>query len=238
MNPNALGVPHASTLNIKFIYYIATILPFISVTACWIVYYSFKHWDINYLPTISLSVSNFPESRIFAVTMGIECILLIIVLTCRLFSIILAIHQNIGNLQLIHKLLLFVTFSFGFWPIICLFVFSCVSIRENYSIHNAAFRIFFIFNSIHYIIYDLKPQYFCIKNSLLSKLCTWAIIIFIIGFVFMNSVRQGPSQSISSICQYFAFAFSFIKIALIARDSPKQLLNLSPTTIHNARNHQ
>lgn len=235
MERNALAVPHASSINVKFVYYVASVLPIITMAICWGFYFKNQHWNINYLPTVSLTVVDFPESRIFSVLMSIESILLFLVYFMRLFTYLLLIRENNETLNVRHKLFLLMAFFFGFSSILGLLGTACFAFYENSLIHNMATRAFYLFSGFHYLICDRKEYTFNFKNSIVSKTCTGVIIILSLGYVFMNAVKQGPSQSISSVCQSLAFILIFVKIALIAYDSPPQILHLSPNSIQSPR---
>jgi hypothetical protein len=61
------------------LYAYASLFPFGGVLLCWALFYSLRHNASRRLLTISETVIPFPENRIFAVSMNVEALVLIIV---------------------------------------------------------------------------------------------------------------------------------------------------------------
>ncbi|OHT04618.1 hypothetical protein TRFO_27823 [Tritrichomonas foetus] len=205
--------------NFFFLYAISIIFPVLIVGVCWYFYYSMGHWKRKYLPTISVTVIDFPENRIFSVGMGIEFIIL--------FSLFI-IRNDILNCQFVgmeytlktrfkHYLFLIT----GTLSSLGLLVLSSVTLEDNFAMHNLAASAFFFGSFAHYCFSDSLFLECGVQVRWYSELVTYMIILF--AFVYMIFLNQegNTCKTIAAILQYACCIFIFTKVFLLYFDMPK-----------------
>ena len=212
------------SISLKYFHFFAIIFPFCSIAVCWTIYYSMSHNTTSYLPTISVTMVPFPESRIFAVTMSIESIFLLIILLCRVYSIYLSIIRREGALTKMQWFMICMTLFTGVTSYIGLILLSCFSLEDDFYIHNYSALVFFFGSFIHYVISDSTMDRAKISISLLSSANSVLILIVMIVYLVLMNIK---SLTFAAILQYITCALIFIKLYLIYLDLPAQYFTIS-----------
>lgn len=214
------------TFKLKAFHYIATFFPFLSVTVCWIIYYTCGHKTTKYLPTISISMIPFPESRIFAVSMSVEAIFVLIIQFTRILTFHCYFKRQNRQLTISNWANLIFTALTGVIHIIGLVILACVTLTDNFYVHNYSASIFFFGAFIHYLFSDHTMNSCGLNVSLISSTFTVLIIIFILVYMFLSVLRSGNGQSYSALFQYASCALIFLKLFCIYWDLPLQTFQI------------
>jgi hypothetical protein len=221
--------------NLKVFHYLATFFPFVSVIICWIIYYSCGHQITEYLPTISVTMIPFPESRIFAVTMSVEAIFILIILIIRVLTFY-CLFKKQNTQTLCNKALLILTALSGVVCTIGLIVLACVTLMDNLYVHNTFAAIFFFGSAIHYLLSDKTMKNCGLKVSRISFIVTILIVIFIFLYMAILLIRTDTAMTFAAIGQYISCVLIFLKFFLIYRDLPQNTFLVQRNTSDPEKN--
>ena len=216
------------SFNLTFLYYIASIFPFLSVICAWIVYYTIGHSEPGLVLTISETMCPFPENRIFACTMNIECILLFIVyfIRIRIIKKYTELQNNIISngykIRMIFMNICLFIVPFG------LCILSAVTLDDFAPVHLLGAAFFFYGSIIFYFITDYSIKKAGCKIPLFSNIMTWATLVFVFFYNLLLSVSNKTSvTNAGAIFQYLTALSIFIKIFLFQYDIQNQEITIN-----------
>ena len=204
------------------LYLIGSLFPFTSVMVCWAIFYSFGHFREDRLLTISETVIPFPENRIFAVTMNIESVLLIIMYRIRnnvIKALSLRNSVPIKFKQLIISILTILV------PI-GMSALSALTLVDNIVIHLSGAFMFFYGSIFYYLISDSALASVGCKPKLISRIVSYSAFIFTFPYLILLTYQDPFIKSLGAVFQYLVALLCFVKIFLFYFDLPKHSLNL------------
>lgn len=212
------------------LYKFSILFPAIVVLICWIFYYSLGHWNQQYLPTISVTVIEFPENIIFCVGMSIESFILTILLIIRHMIFICQYDRVQVTIGIFVKHSIFIIT--GIVSIIGLILLSSVTLNDNFSFHNLSASCFFFGSFLHYFFVDslfFDTGTFLRKSS---EYMTYSIIVCAFVYMFFLSSESNFFKSLAALLQYTCCILIFVKIYLIHLDLPRHII-LTKLRINN-----
>lgn len=211
------------------IFTIAGIFPILSVFSCWAIYYSMKQNTPGLIRTISETMNPFPENRIFPVTMNIECVFLVIVYWLRNSITESAAKDRKLKTWSIRSRLFLMKLCVPF-SVIGLSVLSCVTLKDNKSIHLGGAALFFYVNVLYFFLCDLTGKEVGFKVGFFSKLVSFLCPLFLVLYQVIIGFFGKPRfwRSIGALCQYAMCMMIFVKIFMFQFDLPKVRISNIP----------
>lgn len=207
---------------VKYIYVLSAVVPFITIGLCWACYYGLKHNKNRIYPvlTISETVELIPESRIFNIGMTIEAFLQGIVFVLRQHYLHTKIRRESSHIR---KGLKYVTTFCSFFSPFLLIGLANFVVSEFFLIHMSTTILYFVLTLLYFFLYDIllyligpKPKfysYFVVLLAMIASICSVAfrnaVIVSKVSFV-----------TISSISQYLAVFLLCIKSSLTIFEIP------------------
>ena len=219
--------------NFDKLYNFSILFPMLVVFICWGCFYSLNHWDHQYLPTISVTVIEYPENIIFSVGMAIESIILFFLLFIR-HKVLICQYEYI---QITIKILIkhFFFIITGIFSTIGLIVLSSVTLKDHFIIHNLAASFFFFGSFIHFCFID---SLFFDTNTFLShksEYITYLIVLIAFTYMILLSREINLCKSFAAILQYLCCFLIFLKNYLIHHDMPR---HFTLTRLRNMHSNQ
>jgi hypothetical protein len=217
-----LAVHHRSGLW----YIFGFVFPFLSVVICWVFFYGLGHSTRGRLLTISETVNFWPENRIFAGSMNVEALLLLLLYFIRNRVITLWGARRPS-----------LPFGFRLNTAICrvctvavpggLSILSLITLAENAPIHLTAAFLFFAGSVAYYFASDACLRAVGHAPPALSSAVSWACLGFALIYPTFFSFARGATPhwralaNAGSVCQYLTAFSIFLKVLLFYYDAPR-----------------
>jgi thiosulfate reductase cytochrome b subunit len=214
-------------------YTVAFVLPIVAVLICWIFYYAFNHHEPGRIESISLTVIQSPENRIFALMMNVEVVLLIPLYLARNKVMTLAAHRfQIGGASHWRKRLVATVCT------VCvpvgLSILSALTLQEHQEVHLFGAFLFFWGSIVYYLVSDSCLRDVNIRVSVKSRVVSWLCLVFAITYTTLFRIaNQVPKHqrvlaNIGAVGQYLTALSIFVKIIMFHGDLPKHYLTVMP----------
>ena len=199
---------------VRTIYIIASVFPFLSVLACWGCYYGLGHHHGGRIRTISETVIPFPENRIFPVTMNMECVFLLVALVLREKTI--RARRSVPLLYRIFVAILIPAMLAG------LSILADLTLVDHLAAHLSAASVFFFGILAYFIASDLLLTKARIHVSWFSWLLPYFSLCLLFGYsaVIQNYRNDKFIYSCGSLAQYTMAFCIFLKIFLMGFEIP------------------
>lgn len=210
--------------SLKLIYEFALIVPILSVLFSTIIYYTTWRFKKGRIRTISETVVYFPENKIFAFSMSIDCILLAIIFSIRQKIIRkLAKKQDLTENKS-YKMSMKISQTLILLSSLGLLFLSNITLKDSRNLHLISALNFFFGIILYLLISDYWAKRVGYNISLFSYLIPYSALamasIFTIITIFFS--RNRFIYSIGSIIEYFCSFLIYMKIYLIHVETPSQ----------------
>ena len=216
-------------VNIKFLYYVMVIVPYVGITAAIITYVTIGKTKYPYIPTVSECMVDFPITHIFGPVLSVESALLVCYGLIRdHISGYLVSTKFVSRRKYptIARYCLKVLLSIG---IIGLFMLANCNRDLSFPIHNASAILFFSSIAIYHVVDDFLFSYLDIPPTNLGRIISWFTVAILFFFpIFRNANPNNKTfLSIASICEYIGIFLFPIKVFLNGIRLPFHCLTFS-----------
>jgi hypothetical protein len=220
-----IGIPPLHH-RLRFWYVTGFLFPTFSVFLCWFFFYYLGHNPTGNLMTVSETVLKFPENRIFAVTMNVEAVILLLLFMVRNKITVLLVnyrsetHQRPSvrlNVQRVCAVLCPVALS----------VLSAVTLEDQKELHLFAAAVFFYGCILYFSLSDSTLSYLGCAPSSFSR--SWPMIAFVAlmagGVSASVAISSHGSNrlaaNLAALCQYVGALSIFVKVWFSWSDLPE-----------------
>jgi hypothetical protein len=217
-------------------YIVGFALPVFGVLASWCTYYSLGHNPPGAILPISQTVIGFPENRIFAVSMNMEAIILLLLLLIRNKIIAMVADYRSETHEKPEKKMKVQRICGVITPI-ALSVLSAVTLEDQKELHLIASGIFFYGCIIYFAVSDRVLTDLGCRPSRCSSSCSMGALVFLISSGICGGISMAtPSSSrivgnIGALCQYAGAFVLFLKVYLCWSDLPEHHIIARKTTM-------
>jgi hypothetical protein len=214
-------------------YIFASVFPFVSILTCWFFFYSLHHSKRGRVLTISETVIDSPESRIFAGTMHIEALVLFL---------LYGVRNRVISLWSTHQSALPKSFTVRWFicrvcawltPISLSFI-SIVTLNDQEFLHFFGAILFFYGTIIYCIVSDSCLRTVGRPPARISAAVSWAALAFALLYPAIFALKETSQAhwkafaNSGAVIQYLAALTICFKILLFYYDAPPHRLTVIP----------
>ena len=174
---------------INGIYTVSAALPILAIAVCHILNFQENKTPNKTIPSISDILVNYPENKIFSVSMSIECIFLAVAFAIRNILTARNLKQNSGDTNNPFYMNIVAIIAVG-----SLFTFSMISQKESYYLHFSSLYIFFISMMIYNILADQTGKTLKWKITDLSEFISYLMASLFLGYYLSYFLINGPEN--------------------------------------------